>query len=249
MSDRWRPLRLVIDNASVSDEAVALLQTFAEDPELEIWRTRPDLDPHLEIDEEFDTGFPVGGSRSVFAISPDSHTLFGIYGVDRLQRLSAEIATATGEAEADVFASQCFAAASDELDAEGFVTERDYLLGRGGPRDPVAFQPAEAFALIGLVRRARGNDSLGADMGNLRLLGSTYHFVLERDLLRDGWPWFSAVVSSGNASKDDALVYLAQTARERFTRVPQIRDRLHMAAKGSRLLIAATRSSSSSRRC
>jgi hypothetical protein len=69
-------------------------------------------------------------------------------------------------------------------------------------------------------------------MMDLRLGGSTYHFVLERELLRDAWPWFSAVVSSGIASNDDSITYLGQTARERFTRVLQIRDRLQFAAKG-----------------
>jgi hypothetical protein len=56
--------------------------------------------------------------------------------------------------------------------------------------------------------------------------------VLERELLRDAWPWFSAIVSSGTQNNDRSLIYLGQTARERFTRVLQIRDRLHFAAKG-----------------
>lgn len=232
MIDRWRPLRLVVDDASVSAENVALLKTFAEDAELEIWHTRADVDPHLEIGDEFDTGFSMGGSRTVLAISAESNTMLGIYGVDRLQQLSREIAAQVRRPEAEIFEALCFAAASDELDADGFVTERDYLLGREGPRDPVAFRASEAFALVGLIRRTHQNDSLGSDMGGLRLLGSTYHFVLERELLRDGWPWFSSVVSSGTVNRDDGLVYLAQTARERFTRVLQIRERLHMAAKG-----------------
>ena len=57
-------------------------------------------------------------------------------------------------------------------------------------------------------------------------------FVLERELLRDAWPWFSAIVSSGTQNNDDSLVYLGQTARERYTRVLQIRERLHFASKG-----------------
>lgn len=232
MSDRWRPLRLVIDDVSVSDGDAALLKTFAEDAELEIWHTRADVDPHVEIGDEFDKGFPMGGARTVLAISAESSTMLGIYGVDRLEELSIQIAAQVRRPEGEIFEALCFAAASDELDADGFVTERDYLIGREGPRDPVSFRASEAFALVGLIRRSRQNDSLGSDMGGLRLLGSTYHFVLERELLRDGWPWFSGVVSSGTANRDDALVYLAQTARERFTRALQIRERLHMAAKG-----------------
>jgi hypothetical protein len=232
MLDRWRPLRLVLDDATLTDDEITLFRTFAEDDELEIWHTRADRDARLEIGDEFETPFPMGGARSVHAISPESGMLFGIYGVERLRQRSREIAAVTAEAEDDVFAALAFAAASDEMDADGFVTRRVYVLDRKHHNDPVAFVSEDAFGLIGLIRRAHGNSSLGRDMMDLRLGGSTYHFVLERELLRDAWPWFSAIVSSGTQNNDRSLVYLGQTARERFTRVLQIRDRLHFAAKG-----------------
>jgi hypothetical protein len=232
MLDRWRPLRLVLDDATLTDDEVALFATFGEDDELEVWHTRADLGAHLEIGDEFETPFPMGGARSIHAVSPESGMLFGVYGVERLLQRSREIAAVTGEVEDDVFAALAFAAASDEMDADGFVTRRAYVLDRNHQNDPVAFSPEDAFGLIGLIRRARGNSSLGRDMLDLRLAGSTYHFVLERELLRDAWPWFSAIVSSGTQSNDRSFVYLGQTARERFTRVLQIRDRLHFTAKG-----------------
>jgi hypothetical protein len=232
LPERWRPLRLVLDDATLTAEEIAVFGTFSEDDELELWHTRADLGAHLEIGDEFETPFPMGGARSVHAVSPESGTLFGIYGVERLRQRSGEIAAVTAEAEDDVFAALAFAAASDEMDADGFVTRRAYVLERNHHNDPVAFVPEDAFGLIGLIRRARGNSSLGRDMMDLRLGGSTYHFVLERELLRDAWPWFSAIVSSGTQNNDRSLVYLGQTARERFTRVLQIRDRLHFAAKG-----------------
>lgn len=231
MLDRWRPLRLVLDDATLTDEEVGLFDALTGE-ELEIWNTRDDFDPHLEIGQEFDPGFRVGGARTVNALSKESAMMFGIYGVDRLRERAVELTDHVGEPADDVFTGLAFAAASDEMDADGFVTRRSYLLGSTHPRDPVAFLPDEGFALVGLVRRARGNSSLGRDMMDLRLGGSTYHFVLERELLRDAWPWFSAIVSSGIANHDDSLVYLGQTARERFTRVLQIRDRLQFAAKG-----------------
>lgn len=230
--ERSRPLRLVLDDATLSDEEVALYETFAEDDELEIWHTRADVDPHLELGEEFDPGFRVGGARTVNALTRESGTMFGIYGVDRIRQWAAELASEAGDLEEDVFTALAFATASDEMDADGFVTRRGYILDGPGSRSPVAFAPEDGLALVGLVRRARGNSSLGRDMMGLRLGGSTYHFVLERELLRDAWPWFSAIVSSGVANRDDSLIYLGQTARERFTRVLQIRDRLHFAAKG-----------------
>jgi hypothetical protein len=54
-----------------------------------------------------------------------------------------------------------------------------------------------------------------------------------RELLRESWPWFGGVVAYGGVHRDDELTgYLAQTGLERFHRVLQIRDCLHIAAKG-----------------
>jgi hypothetical protein len=78
--------------------------------------------------------------------------------------------------------------------------------------------------------RSHGNFSLGADMMT-PLNGREFHFVLGRDLLREGWPWFGGCVASDSHTGDDTIGYLAQTAQERFERVLQIRDRLHVVAK------------------
>lgn len=174
----------------------------------------------------------VGGARKVNALSRESGTMFGIYGVERIRDRAATLARELGEQEEDIFTALALAQASDEFDADGFVTRREYILTRGHERDQVSFRPEDGLALIGLVRRARRNSSLGSDMMGMRLGGSTYHFVLERELLRDAWPWFSAIVASGLANGDDSLAYLGQTARERYTRVLQIRDRLYVTAKG-----------------
>jgi len=86
MLDRWRPLRLVLDDATLADDEIALFGTFGEDDELEIWHTRADLGAHLEIGDEFETPFRMGGARSIHAVLPESGTLFGIYGVERLRQ-------------------------------------------------------------------------------------------------------------------------------------------------------------------
>ena len=103
--DSWRPLRLVLDDATLTDHEIALFATFGEDDELELWHTRPDLGSHLEIGEEFETPFAMGGARSVHVVSTESGTLFGIHGVERLRQRSGEIAAAAAEAEDDVFAA------------------------------------------------------------------------------------------------------------------------------------------------
>lgn len=222
----------MLDDATLDSPDVSLLKTFAEDEELDVWHTRGDLEPRLEIKEGFKAPAAMGGAMSVHALSREAATMFGIYGVERLRQRAAEIVDITDGSEDDVFSALAYAAAADEMDADGYVTRRSYLRESESPRTPAAFAPEDAFALVGLVRRARGNSSLGHDMMNVRLHGSTYYFVLERELLRDAWPWFSAIVASGIQSGDDSLIYLGQTARERFTRVLQIRERLHIAAKG-----------------
>jgi len=232
--DRWRPLRLAVDDATVSADDISLLRVFAQDDELELWHTGTDVEPRFELAEPFESGFPTDGARSVHTVHANGGVgFFGIYGIERMSERAAEVAAATSAPEEEIFNGLAFAAASDEYNCDGFVTNRSYLRNEIRPDEPVAFSPTDAFALIGLVRRARGNDSIGQDLMGFRLEGSTFHFVLQRDLLRDGWPWFSGIVASGSAVPgEDSLVYLGQTSMERFTRVLQIRERLHVAAKG-----------------
>jgi hypothetical protein len=49
----------VLDNATLTDEEVALFEAFAGDEELENWHTRPNIDPHLEIGEDPASGWVV----------------------------------------------------------------------------------------------------------------------------------------------------------------------------------------------
>jgi hypothetical protein len=66
----------------------------------------------------------------------------------------------------------------------------------------------------------------------MRPSSNWFHFLLGREVLRESWPWFGAIVTHGEAHREDSIVYLAQTALERFQRVLQIRDRVHVIAKG-----------------
>jgi hypothetical protein len=86
------------------------------------------------------------------------------------------------------------------------------------------------MALIGLALRLHGNMSIGADLGDLRLNGATFHFILGRELTRAGWRWFAACNAHSRAVGDETASNLGQAALERFQRVLQIRDRLHAQA-------------------
>jgi hypothetical protein len=231
MQQRWRPLRLVVDDPSLNADDVSLLDLLATEEELELWHTRPDAMPRLELGQPFTGPLRTGGALSINAIGEQTGTLFGIYNVDRLREEAHALAAGSDDAELEILSSLLFAEASDEFDADGFVTRRPYLLGRHGRNRPVALAPDEAIGLIGLAMRAHGNPSIGHDLWQMRASNDWFHFILGRELLREGWPWFGGVVAHDSVHRDDSIGYLAQTAMERFQRVLQIRDRLHIAAK------------------
>jgi hypothetical protein len=174
----------------------------------------------------------MGGAVSILDRGSDGCSgIFGVYGTERLRQRAAEIAQAEGVVEDEAFRGLVFAAATEEADSDAFVTRRRYLLEGYDTRGAIAVTPEEAVALAGLAMRSHGNVSLGADMMDIRLGGSTFYFILSRDLLRAGWCWFGGCVASGSHTGDESIVYLGQTVHERFARVLQIRDRLHVAAK------------------
>jgi hypothetical protein len=231
MQQRWRPLRLVVDDPSLDADDAGLLDLLATEEELDLWHTRADAMPRLELGEPFTGPLRTGGALSINAIGEQTGTFFGIYNVDRLREETHALAAGSDDAEPEILSSLLFAEASDEFDADGFVTRRPYLLRRHGRNRPIALAPDEAVGLVGLAMRAHGNPSIGRDLWQMRASNDWFHFILGRELLREGWPWFGGVVAHDSVHRDDSIGYLAQTAMERFQRVLQIRDRLHIAAK------------------
>lgn len=222
--DAWRPLRLVLDDDTLTPAESAELLTFEQYPEVEFTRIAPTAVPRLEIQEPREDFVPV------HAIG-DGVGVFWVWHAARLRAWAQDIADRSEIREEDAFRAVVFASAADEADADGFVTNRDFLrTDHVGQQAPI-YTPAEAIALIGLTLRLHGNESIGADLGDLRLSGSTYHFVLARELTHAGWRWFSGCVASSHATKDDTAINLGQATLERFQRVLQIRDRLHAQAK------------------
>ncbi len=208
-TEPWRPLKLVLDDESLGPDDVALLTNFVSYPELELWRTAPDAYPRFEIDEPFDTTpLAIGGAVSILTRAEGGGAgVFGVYGLNRLRERADQIAAEHGIAATAALRALTFAAASDEVDADAFVSRRHFLAtDREGSRDPIVVSPEEAMALIGLVLRARGNHSIGADLMDFRLEGSSFYFLLARDLLHSGWRWFSGCVMAGHAASDDSIV-------------------------------------------
>jgi hypothetical protein len=220
----WRPLRLLLDDDTLPTAELADFLALGHYPEIELMRTRPDAVPRLEIQEPTEEFVPihvVGSGAGVFWVG----------NATRLRTQAQEVASEFHISEEDAYRTLVFAAASEEVDADGFVTNRDFLRTDRVAQQAPAYTPAEAMALIGLALRLHGNESIGSDLFDFRLRGPMYHFVLGRELTYAGWRWFSGCVATSHATSDDTAMNLGQAALERLQRVLQIRDRLHAQAK------------------
>lgn len=222
--ETWRPLRLVLDDDTLAAAESAELLAFGHYPEVELTRTAPDALPRLEIQEPTEDFVPIHNVGN-------GTGLFWVWHAARLRAHAQEVAGQSDISEQDAYRALVFAAAAEEADADGMVTNRVFLRTDPLRQQAPVYTPAEAMALIGLALRLHGNESIGADLADLRLSGSTYHFVLGRELTHAGWRWFSGCVATSHATRDDTASNLGQAALERFQRVLQIRDRLHAQAK------------------
>jgi hypothetical protein len=123
--------------------------------------------------------------------------------------------------------------AARELKADLFVTERPYLLGSRGTMfgSVTTCSVADALALVSLYLRSRGEHFIarGPRTGNLRFNRGLFYWVGARELLPEGWRWFTACVTHAQQQADDELTYLGGAAFQRITRALQIRDDLHRA--------------------
>jgi hypothetical protein len=206
----------------MTEEDHSELAAFADAEEIDLFHTAGEFE-RLEIEEPDEGIVPLRlvGERGVY---------FGLWNAAGFLERARRRAAALNVDEHPTYRALVLAAAAEELETDGFVTRRDVLLAEGTDVPANVFAPEEALALIGLALRLHGNTTAGADLGNTRL-GSWWHFVLTRDLLREGWRWFSACVAHRTATGEDTALNLGWTTHERFRRVLQIRDRLHAQAK------------------
>jgi hypothetical protein len=222
--EAWRPLRLVLDEDTLTPGESADLLAFGHYPEVELIRTALDAVPRLEIQEPTEDFVPI---RTI----GDGVGVFWVSHAARLRARAQEVAGESEVSEEDAYRALVLAGGAEESDADGLVTNREFLRADRVRQQAPVYTPAEAMALVGLALRLHGNESIGADLADLRLSGSTYHFVLGRELTHAGWRWFSGCVATSHATNDDTAINLGEAALERFQRVLQIRDRLHAQAK------------------
>lgn len=123
------------------------------------------------------------------------------------------------------------ACAAQELKADLYITNRPYLhAATWALTDGVTVcSPAQALAVVGLYLRSqgtfliwRGNDGKGGETFNKGL----FYWVGARELLPEGWRWFTACVTHDHARGADELIYLGGAVFQRLTRTLQARDDL-----------------------
>lgn len=159
-----------------------------------------------------------------------SHGIFGIAGVrDDLRRAAERAPTFNlprDEAQRRVLLA---AAAVETRDCDAVVSD-DPAVRELAPTRARVLTSAEAVALIGLQARAREDFTLGPDLDPLpRWL---FYWVMARELLPAGWPWFSACLASSRAPGGSSAVGdLAGAAITRLDRALRARDRFHSQAK------------------
>lgn len=129
--------------------------------------------------------------------------------------------------EADAVA----ACAAQELQADLYITERPYLhAATWALADGVNFcSPRDALAVVGLYLRSQGTFliSRGTDgRGSETLNKGLFYWVGARELLPEGWRWFTACVTHDHARGADELIYLGGAVFQRLTRTLQARDDL-----------------------
>jgi hypothetical protein len=115
------------------------------------------------------------------------------------------------------------------IDSDVFVTDDHFLLEFGPPASHglnIVSSP-DAVALIGSYLRNRGDFTIQKSGRSTHKLGrGLFYWVLARELLPNGWRWFSAIVASNDQTKVD-LIGLGSSALTRVAQALKARDRMH----------------------
>jgi hypothetical protein len=150
------------------------------------------------------------------------------------QQTRAYEALDSAEATARRIADAVAACAARQAKADLYVTDREYLhkLNNMTLAPSVTFcTPADALALVSLYLRTQGEFLAWKDPKEdvpVRFGKRTFYWVGARELLPQGWRWFSACVAHSNAQEfvpgANNLTYLGGAVFQRVAGVLQARD-------------------------
>ena len=122
--------------------------------------------------------------------------------------------------------------ASQALQADLFITERPYLYSgsRWARQDGVTVcTPDEAITIVALYLRTQGQFVLPSEHEAVKssFNEGLYFWVGARELLPEGWRWFSSCVHHSSGLGDDKLMLLGGSLLSRVTKALQARDDVH----------------------
>lgn len=130
--------------------------------------------------------------------------------------------------ERDALAAQV----AETIQADIFITERPYLhaLRWSLARNVTFMRPDEALPFVGLYLRTQGEFIIWkAERGRETYNRGLFYWVGARELLPQGWRWFTACLQHDQHEHQDRLVYLGQSALQRVQRALELRDQVHRA--------------------
>jgi len=144
---------------------------------------------------------------------------------------AAGAAITAKQRETDVLALHV---ANEAMQADLFITERPYL--HSGARLTEApgvtvCTTDEAITIISLYLRAQAEFIIptGSRAIGHKFNKGLFYWVGTRELLPEGWRWFTACVQHSSAIKNDKLMLLGGSVLSRVTRALQFRDDVHVA--------------------
>lgn len=121
------------------------------------------------------------------------------------------------------------------IEADVFITDREYLLSGDSRlvegRGVLVIDVKDAIPLLSLYLRAQGIYKLPTPMKNFNhtFNRGLFYWVGTRELLPEGWRWFSACVYHSSGSGNDSLRGLGGSTLSRVQRAIEARDRVHVA--------------------
>jgi hypothetical protein len=132
---------------------------------------------------------------------------------------------AKGRRRADALASQV---ARQAIGADIYVTERPYLqeVGWSLNEGVTICDVEQALAAIGFYLRSQGEFPIA---NKYRFNRGLFYWVGTRELLPDGWRWFTACVQSATGAGDESLIILGGSIFQRVQRALESRDAIHLA--------------------
>lgn len=225
-----RPLRVVVDRATVrNEEAADVLLGFAFHDDVEVISTDP-ADGLWRIEfgppDHANDFVPVKTYMGTNTLSTGAWSLLTIRNLAKAGPGPAQ------EVEDALILEQ----GVSSISADALVTRNSHLLGNEHAwyTNGNSMTPDAAVALLGLYLRLRGDftyerggDPKTGRRHSLRFDRGLYYWVVTRSLLPAAWRWFSACVYSSSASGDDALLALGNSALMRVDRALRARDRIH----------------------